>query len=218
MYHHRDYGVSFPVVLVGISKIKRGEGHTIISVWHIVTCGGWGLVGRGGICTVIVVVPCYLWWWVGISSKEKRGEGDVPSFVVTLLVITLPITIVVVVAVIIVTTLSLVEVEVVEVVVVSSSSLLLLLCCCCRRWSWWSWWLFHCCCCCICHWWRSGWSLWWLLGCGGGGCSCGCGGSGCVTCGWLIEHGPSRDTCIIYFLNNQMLTCPVSSTGWCVVI
>jgi hypothetical protein len=25
MYHHHDYGVSFPVVLVGISKKKAGE-------------------------------------------------------------------------------------------------------------------------------------------------------------------------------------------------
>jgi len=33
-----------------------------------------------------------------------------------------------------------------------------------------------------------------------------------------LERGLSRDTCIIYFLNNQMLKCPVSSAGWCVVI
>ena len=43
-------------------------------------------------------------------------------------------------------------------------------------------------------------------------------GCRCVTCGWLIEHGVSHDACIIYFLNNQMLTCPVSSAGWGVVI
>jgi hypothetical protein len=36
---------------------------------------------------------------------------------------------------------------------------------------------------------------------------CGCGSS-----------FPTWGVGIIYFLNNQLLTCPVSSVGWCVVL
>jgi hypothetical protein len=45
-------------------------------------------------------------------------------------------------------------------------------------------------------WWMR---LWFVIGC---------------TSGWLIERRVSRDVGIIYFLNNAICTCPVSSAGW----
>jgi hypothetical protein len=36
--------------------------------------------------------------------------------------------------------------------------------------------------------------------------------------GLLVDQGVSHDVSIIYFLNNQILTCSVSSAGWHVVI
>jgi hypothetical protein len=68
--------------------------------------------------------------------------------------------------------------------------------------------------------------LWsWLLGCGGGGCwvvvvDAVVDVTWLQLCHmWLVDQVEvSRDACVIYFLNNQTVTCPFSSAVWCAVI